>query len=151
MEMEALAAYIGTWHAEERATPDGRSFHFVYELGWFDPTQTIIEMVITQRFDDGEDQLLWKGFKGWDPVSGRVYYHGFSPSGRAAAGHVEMDGSRLVTAYVGWSASGSPVEIRDVFSPVESGSFAATTLLRPSPDDEWREISSDLWRRVEGA
>ena len=116
-EMHAMRQYIGLWRAEDRQDQNGRTFHFVYELTWFDQAESIVEMRITQRFANGDYQLLWKGFKGWRSGTRSVYYHGFSPTGRAAAGHVELEGDSLVTDYEGWSPAQSGTRIRDIFQP----------------------------------
>ena len=150
VEMEALAQYVGTWRAHDRTGADGRTSHFVYALSWFDAAHSMIEMVIEERFDDGEARLLWRGFKGWDPAEGRVYYHGFSPGGRAARGEVRLEGPDLVTEYDGWGPTGPVVRVRDVFTPIEDDAFTGRTLVRATPDGDWREVSGDLWTRVYG-
>ncbi len=142
--LDTLDNYSGVWRSESRTTPAGRGFHFVYRLEWFDPARTTAEMLITQHFDDGQAVVLWKGFKGWDPGKEETYYHGFSPGGRAATGRVIVDGRTLVTEYRGWGSQGA-VEIRDVFHPVENGSFLAVTLMLR--DGEWVEVLRDVWRR----
>lgn len=147
-EMRALRQYVGTWRSEDREGQDGRTSHFLYRLTWFDPGETIAEMLITQHFADGEERLLWKGFKGWHPGSETAYYHGFSPSGRAASGTLHVEGDGLVTAYEGWSAEGPGVMIRDVFEPVEGDTFVAHTWLKREGSD-WREVNVDHWTRLE--
>ncbi len=147
--LERLDAYVGVWDAEAQVAPDGRGFHFVYSLTWFDARRTIVEMLITQRFDTGEERVLWKGFKGWDRADGGVYYHGFSPGGRSASGEVREDGLGLVTEYRGWAPAGPVNNVRDDFSPVTDGSFTSITFLER--DGTWQEASRDRWTRRTGS
>lgn len=147
--LDRLDPYVGSWRTDPRTGPDGRAFHFTYRLVWFDPARTLVEMTIRQVFDDGEDRLLWTGFKGWDRAGDEpVYYRGFSPGGRAAAGAVRMDGEQLVTEYAGWGPTGPVVRIRDVFGPVVDGSFESVTLVER--DGGWREVMRDRWVRSPG-
>lgn len=148
-EMEAFAPYVGTWRAEDRSGADGRVSHFVYSLAWFDAAHSIVEMTIEEHFDEGEERLLWRGFKGWDSVEDRLYYHGFSPGGRAARGEVRLEGSDLVTEYDGWAPTGAPVRVRDIFTVVENDAFSGRTLVRATPEGDWREVSSDRWTRMD--
>jgi hypothetical protein len=148
--MVALERYIGTWRADDQVGADSRTSHFIYELAWFDGGHTIVEMLILQRFDDGEERVLWKGFKGRAPGSETVYYYGFSPGGRAARGHSEVVGGDFVTEYDGWGPGGPVVRVRDVFSPVVDGAFTGRTLVRATPESEWAQVSSDRWSRVGG-
>lgn len=146
--MSGLATYVGLWRAEDQVGSDGRTSHFVYKLSWFDSSRSIVEMLILHRFADGEERLLWRGFKGWDPHAERVYYNGFSSGGRAARGHVKLVGEDLVTEYDGWGPDGSLVRVQDIFTPVRDGAFSGRTLVRATPDGEWRQVSSDRWRRI---
>jgi len=143
-----LAPYLGEWRAEPSTAPDGRGFRFGYSLQWFDPGHTVVEMLITQNFDDGETRVLWMGFKGRDPASGGIYYHGFSPSGRVARGEVAKESADVLTVYEGWGPTGAVARIQDRFLPVEDDSFMSITSVWR--DEAWREIMRDTWTRVDG-
>lgn len=147
--LDRLDAYVGTWQAETSQTPDGREFHFGYALDWLDGQRTIVEMVITQHFADGETRTLWKGFKGWDRIAGGAYYYGFSPSGRVGRGEVTVEGQDLLTTYEGWGPNGTVVRIQDRFTPVDDGTFVSVTSIWR--DDAWHEIMRDRWTETEGA
>lgn len=149
--LEAARAYVGEWRAEDRTAPDGRTFHFVYSLSWFDAQKNVLQMVIRQEFDSHESRLLWRGFKALDPSSDSVEYVAFSPGGRMARGHLETDGPRLITAYSGWNPNGQEVRIRDVFSPVEDGGFVSTTYLTRDGGEEWGVVNVDHWERLGGS
>lgn len=146
-ELDRLEAYIGTWRSDARTTADGRVFRFGYALHWFDTGHTVVEMLITQRFEDGEVRMNWRGFKGWDRVRGGLYYHGFSPSGRVADGRVVAEPDAVLTTYDGWGAEGAPVRIQDRFLPVEGGVFTSITSIWQG--GTWREIMRDHWTRVD--
>lgn len=148
-DLDGLDPYVGTWLSDRRTTPDGIGFRFGYDLQWYDPARTMVEMLITQHFEDGrEDVVLWKGYKGWDPKEEMAYYHAFSPQGRAATGRVYVEDGGLVTEYRGWGPRGPGPEIRDVFHPVEGDTFLAVTYMMR--DGAWTEVSRDEWTRVEG-
>ena len=146
--LAALEQYVGDWRAEDRQSPDGRAFHFLYSLRWFDAGRTMVEMVIHQRFHDGENRLLWRGFKAKHPTRGIVEYNAVSPGGRMAQGHVEVEGTSVVTVYRGWGPAGGEVRIRDVFSPVDDDSFTSTTHLRRAEGTEWQVANVDRWERI---
>lgn len=148
--LERMNGYTGHWISDEKEGPGGAPFHFEYEMEWMDEGHTIARLVITQVRPDGRT-VIFEGYKGREPSGDGVYYVGASPSGRGARGSVVLEGDDFVTAYEGWTADGSPVEIRDVFEPVEGGGFVSRTFLRPSPDDEWRQIAEDRWTRVGGS
>lgn len=150
-DFEALGDYIGQWRSEEKQARDKneRPFRFEYELSYFDADRTIAHMVIRQVFADGEERLLWIGFKGWDSVERQTYYHGYSPLGRVARGKFIEDGDHFITFYAGSDVDGQVVEVRDVFTPVENDQYENVTYLRPAGDDAWRIVARDVWRRVE--
>lgn len=144
--LDRTGEYVGEWVSEARSAPDGRAFRFGYSLQWFDPAHTMVEMLITQRFEGGETQTLWKGFKGWNRVDGGVYYHGFSPAGRAAGGEVTFESGALLTTYDGWGPQGPPVRIQDRFLAIEGEAFTSITSMWR--DGAWQEIMRDRWTRV---
>lgn len=145
--LERLDAYTGHWESDQKEGRQGEHFHFVYDMAWMDEGETIARLVITRVGPDGRT-VIFEGYKGREPSGEGVYYAGASPSGRGARGRVVLEGADLVTIYDGWTADGSVVEIRDVFSPVEEGVFVSRTFLRPSPDAEWRQIGEDHWTRT---
>lgn len=144
----AMDPYMGHWRTERKTGPDGGSFHFEYDLAWMDAAETIAHLEITRVAADGSTSTIFLGFKGREPSGEGVYYHAASPSGRGGRGEVYLEGDRLVTAYEGWTADGSVVEIRDVFEPVEEGRFVSRTYLRSSPGESWRAIGEDRWTRT---
>lgn len=146
--LDALAAYTGRWRAEERTDRRGDPFHFEFEMEWLDPARTIARVHITRVGSGGEASTVFEGFKGREPDGSGVYYHAASPSGRGSRGEVVLEGEDLVTVYDGWTADGETVRIRDVFRPVDEGSFRSRTLLRDSSNAEWREIGAERWTRV---
>lgn len=146
--LDAMDPYTGHWRSEARAGSGGDRYHHEYDLEWIDPARTIARVHITRVGSDGETRTVFEGFKGREPDGTGVYYHGASPSGRGARGEVVLEGRNLVTIYDGWTAEGETVRIRDVFRPVEDGTFRSRTLLRPSADADWREIGSERWTRV---
>lgn len=146
--LTALDAYVGRWRTEEKEDREGRTFHFEYEVEWFDPGKTIARMHIEQVLADGSRSTVFQGYKGRRPAGDGVYYFAASPSGRGSRGEVLLDEEKVVTLYEGWTADGDVVRIRDVSWPVEDGSFLSRTFLRPSDDAEWRRIGEDRWRRV---
>lgn len=144
---ELLEPYIGHWVNERRETPEGRGFRYTYRLEWFDSTRRIAELTIERHWEDGEEVTSWKGYKGWDQVDERIYYYGFSPSGRWSRGSVRRQDSTVVTEYDGYAPEGEPVQIKDVFFPVvDRDRFLAVTYMRR--DGGWGEILRDQWRRV---
>lgn len=60
-----------------------------------------------------------------------------------------LEGDDFVTIYDGWTADGSVVKIRDVFSPVDGDSFVSRTFLRRDADGGWRQVAEDRWVRTE--
>lgn len=146
--LDALDAYTGHWRTEERTDRRGDPFRFEYEMEWIDPARTIARLHITRVGAEGETSTVFRGFKGREPDGSGVYYHAASPSGRGSRGEVVLEGDDLVTLYDGWTAGGETVRIRDVFRPVQGGSFRSRTLLRDSPAGEWREIGAERWMRV---
>lgn len=145
--LERLQAYTGHWESDEKQGPEGNRFHFEYDLRWMDEARTIARIVIEQVRSDGRT-VIFEGYKGRDPSGERVYYVGASPSGRGARGDVVLEGDDLVTIYDGWTADGSVAEIRDVFTPVDGGTFISRTFLRAAPEKEWRQIGEDRWTRT---
>lgn len=146
----ALVPYLGSWISDEKSSPDGdRRFRFLYDLAFFDKAKTIVELEIRQSVNDGAETLLWRGYKGWDPVAAETYYYGFSPLGRVSRGTIAVVDGDLVTAYSGFDSTGQSVEVVDVFGPVSNGSFSNTSYLRTAPNAEWRVIARDVWRRAQ--
>lgn len=144
----SLAGYAGRWSSDRKTAPDGRTYRFGYELGWFDEARTIAEVRITQRWSEGRVDLLWHGYKGQASDGSGVYYWAASPSGRGARGTVHLEGDRLVTLYEGWGPEGSPVHLRDVFTPVDAEGWISRTYLREPGDPDWRRIAVDHWERA---
>jgi len=146
----ALAPYLGRWVSDEKTSADGsRKLRFVLEFAYFDKAKTIVELEILQRAEDSSETLLWRGYKGWDPVAAETYYYGFSPLGRVSRGTVAVVDGDLVTAYSGFDSTGQAVDVVDVFQPVKDDSFENTSFLRTGPEADWRIIARDVWRRSE--
>lgn len=144
--MTEMEYYVGKWQSETRQAQDGRDYYFHYELTYFDANQTMIEMTITQHFEDGSNTLLWSGFKGLDPIKNNTYYYGFSPSGRVGRGEVVVEGDTLVTQYEGFGPQGNGVMIRDVFTVQDNDHFVSITYMLQ--EDEWQEVWRDHWERI---
>lgn len=145
--LEAMDAYTGHWSSEQKTNRQGAAFHFEYDLEWVDEGETVASVLITRVMRDGSTNVVFEGVKGREPDGSGVYYWAVGPSGRASRGEVFLEGDRLITLYDGWTADGSVVQIRDVFMPVEGGSFVSHTYLRHSPEAEWRRIGEDEWAR----
>lgn len=145
----SVDGYVGRWSSDRKTAPDGHTYRFGYELEWFDEAHTIVEVRITQRWSDGRVDLLWHGYKGQVPDGSGVYYWAASPSGRGARGTVHLEGDRLVTLYEGWGPEGSPVHLRDVFTPVDAGGWVSRTYLKEPGDTDWRRIAVDHWERAD--
>lgn len=145
--LERMDFYTGHWRSEDKTNQDGENFHFEFDLKWMDQGETIARVVIEQFHPDGSVTTVFEGYKGREPSGEGVYYHAASPSGRGSSGRAYLEDGRFVTAYDGWTADGSTVRIRDVFEPVEDGSFVSRTYLRSSPDADWRRIGEDHWTR----
>lgn len=145
----AMDDYIGRWRSDEKEAPDSSTFHFMYDLTWMDPGRTIARMLITRRGHDGSTDLIFEGVKGRRPHDDTVYYWAASPAGRASLGSVHVDADTFVTVYDGWTADGSIVQIRDIFSPVEGDAFVSRTYLRARADEDWRQIGEDHWTRID--
>ena len=131
--LRAIDTYTGHWRSDTRQARDGRAFHFEYDLAWMDAGRTIVRMVIQQRGPGERSVTVFEGYKGREPSGEAVYYFAASPAGRASRGEVVLEGDSLVTLYRGWTADGPVVHVRDVFGPVEDGTFTSTTYLR----DRW--------------
>ncbi len=145
-DWEDLKNYLGTWQSETKQDPQGKEYYFLYHLQYYDKNQTIIKMIITQTKSDGEEMILWEGFKGWDPVKKQVYYYGFSPSGRVGIGSgVSKDG--YIWIYHGYSQDGKLVELRDEFTLVENGTFHSETHLKQNQN--WKKISHEIWTKLD--
>lgn len=149
-DFDALGPYMGHWRSEEKTTQDGRrTYRFEYELAYFDTAKTIAKMTILQVYANGEQNLLWTGFKGWDPIEQETYYYAFSPLGRVSSGRFAMAGELFMTFYDAFDSRGQAVEIRDVFEPVKGGEFDNVSFLRLAGEQEWRVIARDTWQRIE--
>lgn len=146
--LQRMDAYTGHWESDEKQGPQGARFHFEYDLTWMDEGRTIARVVIQQVRTDGRT-VVFEGYKGREPSGESVYYVGASPSGRGARGEVMLEGDDFVTIYDGWTADGSVVKIRDVFSPVDGDSFVSRTFLRRDADGGWRQVAEDRWVRTE--
>ena len=140
----------GTLADREKTNRRGQAFHFEYLEEWIDPGRTIATIHIKRVDADGSRTTVFQGFKGRKPSGEGVYYHAVSPSGRGSRGSVILEGENLVTVYDGWTADGDVVRIRDVFSPVNGGTFTSRTFLQASPGADWRQVGEDQWRRLEG-
>lgn len=145
--LDAMDAYIGRWRTGDRTDAEGRTFRYDYELTWIDAERSIAKMLLTRHAAAGS-RVVFRGFKGRERDGVGVYYIATSPSGRGARGEVALEGENLVTRYVGWSAEGEVVEIRDVATPVVDDAFVTRTYLRADPEEEWRPIGEDRWTRV---
>lgn len=145
--LQRMGAYTGHWRSEDKTNQAGETFRFEYDMKWMDPGETIARIVIEQFHPDGTVTTVFEGYKGREPSGEGVYYHGASPSGRGSRGDVFLEDGDFVTLYDGWTADGGVVKIRDVFAPVEDGSFVSRTYLRASPDAAWRQIGEDHWTR----
>lgn len=149
-DYEAARVYLGLWRAEWVSPQNSdRRFRFEYELTPFDQQGLMLEMVITQEFEDGERRLLWRGYKGWNKAAGTTYYEGFSPLSRVSSGVMKVVGDELMTYYTAFDGQGQEVELIDVFRPIEGDSFDDVTYLRPLGTDDWRVIGQSTWHRVE--
>ena len=143
--MIELERYLGDWISDVRKDPSEREFRFSYHLDLYDQRGNMVKMVIRKEYSDGEVKILWEGFKGWHPVKKVVYYHGFSPSGRAGAGELRKSGELLLTEYEGFDGRGNGVQLRDTFTPLSPDSFRSeTNILR---DGKWQSINIETWNR----
>lgn len=142
-----MDTYAGHWVSDQKRGPEGARFHFEYDLEWADGDHTVARIMVTQVRPDGRT-VVFEGYKGRRPSGDGVFYVGASPSGRSARGRVVLDGENFVTVYDGWAPDDSMVEIRDVFEPVEDGTFVSRTLLRRTPEEPWRQIAQDIWTRA---
>ena len=142
-----LSPYVGNWLGLNiHEGTNGERYRFHYELHWFDKDRTVLEMTISQRYDDGSSALMWKGFKGWDPVRENWYYNGFSVRGQVARGQVQPASDRFFvdTIYRGFGPSANnDIEIRDRFTHVRNGAFESLTEIRR--DNEWMEVNREQW------
>ena len=145
-DWKAMEPYLGFWESEMKKGRNGKEFYFTYDLKYFDEAKTIVKMVITQKFKEGNDNLLWEGYKGWDPIEKEVYYYGFSPMGRIGIGKGFIRDGKYFWEYYGASVDGNKVDIIDEFTPVENGVFTSITKLKMEGQD-WRKINEDTWTK----
>lgn len=147
--MESLNAYLGEWKSDTKTNADNE-YHFIYSLEYFNATEakSIVKMTITQQTEGEDEALLWEGFKGINPVENKVYYYGFSPSGRVGKGHLYINDKNLITEYEGFSYLGNAVKIKDVFTNVKDNSFTSTTSIKRD-GQEWMVVAEDEWTRID--
>jgi hypothetical protein len=143
-EMAELARYIGDWDSNLQKDPTDREYRFHYRLEWYDRARSLVKMTIYQNFTDGEDRLLWEGFKGWNPMEEKTFYYGFSPSGRAGFGGLRKEGEMLHTEYDAKGPRGG-LKIRDTFTPLSEDSFRSETYLLRG--DSWQKMTDETWTR----
>jgi hypothetical protein len=104
--MAAVQSYVGEWESEIKTDQNGNKMKYSYELTSFDESNTMFKMVIKKHYQDGgAAELVWEGFKGWNPGKEEAYYYGFSPSGRFSSGILYVNDEILGTYPI--SVSGS--------------------------------------------
>lgn len=147
--MESLNSYLGEWKSDTKTNAD-KEYHFIYSLEYFNATEakSIVKMTIIQQTKGEGETLLWEGFKGINPVENKVYYYGFSPSGRVGKGHMYISNENLITEYEGFSYLGNAVKLRDVFAPIKGNSFTSTTSIKRDGEN-WMVIAEDEWTRID--
>jgi hypothetical protein len=142
-----LQSYEGVWLSDIKTRPDGSTLQFRLTLTPFDRHERIYELVIEMMPEDGENSVLWHGYKGWDPVNEQIYYFAASPLGRHSEGRVHLgESGNLATSYTGTDQIQGAVEIRDVFIRIDENHFNSTSYFYR--EGEWQPMLNDEWSRA---